>query len=267
MSGSGEQREVEARIASRRSMRLVGRPSQSAGIDATAVPEGPELIGPVTDIPPRSARAEPIRAKLLDAAEILFSRWGYTGVSVRDVTDLAATRLANVSYYFGSKQNLYIEVLKRRAGPLSEVRLRSLELNAQMAISDAAFVRAWVDSYFDPAVKLLESGDPGWDHYLKLIAQVAYSRLWPDTFKSYYNDAAEGFMRTLQDRLPLATATMIQHAFLMLTATSMYTLARTGRAETFVNPAFSSDDMTILVPLTKRYIVDGLLGFLPTAST
>lgn len=262
MSVPDEQVEAEARITKRRSMRLVGRPAGADGIDASTILEGPELIGPVTEIPARSARAEPIRAKLLDAAEILFSRWGYTGVSVRDVTDLAGTRIANVTYYFGSKQNLYIEVLKRRAGPLSDMRLRSLQLNAEMASSDEAFVRAWVDAYVDPAVKLLESGDPGWDHYLKLIAQVAYSRLWPNAFRTYYNDAAEGFMRVLQQRFPKASAEIIQHAFLMLTASSMYTLARTGRAETFSKPAFSSDDIALLGPMTKRYIVDGLLGFL-----
>jgi AcrR family transcriptional regulator len=267
MGEDDDQMDAKARIANRRSLRLVGRASPVERVDASGVLEGPELVGPVTEIPARSRRAEPIRAKLMDAAEILFARWGYTGVSIRDVTDLAGTRLANVTYYFGSKQNLYIEVLKRRAAPLSEMRLRSLALNEAMASSDLSYVKAWVDSYVDPAVKLLESGDPGWDHYLRLIAHVAYSRLWPATFNDFYNDAAAGFMASLRSRFPDVGETVIQHAFLMLTATSMYTLARTGRVETFQEPAFASDDIELLAPLTKRSIVGGLVELLNIRSS
>ena len=36
-------------------------------------------------------------------------------------------RVANVSYYFGSKQNLYYEVLRRRSEPLSRMRLERIK--------------------------------------------------------------------------------------------------------------------------------------------
>jgi hypothetical protein len=44
----------------------------------------------------------------------------------------------------------------------------------------------------------------------------------------------------------------------------MYTLARTGRVETFERPAFASDDLDRLGPQTKRFIQGGLKAlFLP----
>lgn len=256
---------AEARIASRLSLRLVGRPVEGRPTDAASIPEGPELIGPITEIPTRSARAEPIRRQLLDAAEVLFARWGYTGVSIRDITDLAGTRLADVTYYFGSKQNLYFAVLKRRAEPLGEKRIAALRQCEALGLSGRAFVAAWVTAYMDPAVELLASGEPGWDHYLRLIGHVAYSRLWPDMLKSFYNDVAERFIEALRREFPDASDIRIQHSFLMLTAASMYTLARTGRVETFANPAFSSDDIALLGPLTREFVVAGILGLLPEA--
>lgn len=264
IEGSSPPQLVEARIAARRSRRLVGRAVET-GFSAANVLDGPELVGSVTDLPDRSARAEPIRTRLMDASELLFSRWGYTGVSVRDVTELAATRLADVTYYFGSKQNLYFEVLKRRATPLGLARVAALEICEGKKWQGEAFLRGWVDAYLDPALALLASGDPGWDYYFRLIGHVAYSRLWPDTFTKFYNVTAERFIESLGAKFPDGSRAQIQHAFLMLTASTMYTLARTGRAESLKDPAFVSSDMPQLGPLTRDFVVAGLADlFLPS---
>lgn len=254
---------VEARLISRRSRRLVGREMLSeAAIDTNSVPEGPELVGPVTPIPERGERSHEIREKLLDTAELLFSRWGYTGVSVRDVTDLAGMRLANVNYYFGSKQNLYLEVIRRRAMPVSELRIAALQALDDGERSDQDYIRGYVDAYVDPALTLLESGSEGWRSYFRLIAHVAYSRLWPQTMQAFYNEAAHAFIASLQRRFPQADRATVQNLFLMMVASSMYTLARTGRVETLDEPAFSSDDLYLLGPRTKEFIVNGMAAVL-----
>lgn len=255
-------KDAEARIALRRNLRLLGRPASESPLDSAHIPEGPELVGAVTDIPKRSGKAESIRTHIIDAAELLFARWGYTGVSVRDVTDLAGRRLADVTYYFGSKQNLYLEVLRRRAAPLGEARLAELERCDDQDLKGRAYVEVWVNAYLDPPLKLLETKDEGWSNYLRLIGHVAYSRLWPDHWGTFYNTPAERFMESLRAKFPSASDENIQHCFLMLTASSMYTLARTGRVETFQKPAFSSDDIGLLGPLTREFIVAGVAGIL-----
>jgi AcrR family transcriptional regulator len=262
---SGRTKSAEGRIAARRSRRLVGRAVKADGLDRANVLEGPELVGALTEMPQRSPRAEPIRRDLMDAAELLFARWGYTGVSVRDVTDLAGRRLADVTYYFGSKQNLYFEVLKRRAAPLGEARVAALEACDREECTAVAYIGGWVDAYLDPPLKLLALQDPGWDNYFRLIAQVAYSRLWPDTFTTFYNVTAERFMASLEARFPGAAPATIQHCFLMLTATTMYSLARTGRVETLAKPAFRSDDMGLVGPLTRDFVALGISGLLVRA--
>lgn len=199
----------------------------------------------------------------MDAAELLFARSGYTGVSVRDVTDLARTRLAHITYNFGSKQNLYLEVLRRRAVPLAEDRERALAtLLADPPVDDRDWLRGYVDAYVDPALARLASNDQGWRSYLRLIANVAYSRLWPQSLIGPYNETAYLYIDALTSRFPNAGPVLVQHLFLMMVASSMYTLARTGRVETFDRPAFASDDLDVLGPLTKRFIVDGLAAAL-----
>ncbi len=72
------------------------------------------------------APQKPARERLLDAAEELFADAGFNGVSVRQIVDRASVNLGAIPYHFGTKENLFKEVLLRRAEPLREERRRLL---------------------------------------------------------------------------------------------------------------------------------------------
>jgi TetR/AcrR family transcriptional regulator, regulator of cefoperazone and chloramphenicol sensitivity len=55
-----------------------------------------------------------IRERLLDEAEALFAEKGYNTVSVREIIAAANCNLAAINYYFGTKENLYLEVFRSR---------------------------------------------------------------------------------------------------------------------------------------------------------
>lgn len=55
---------------------------------------------------------ESTRVKLLSAATLLFSRKGFDRVSVRDIAKESGYNISLVSYYFGGKERLYIEIFK-----------------------------------------------------------------------------------------------------------------------------------------------------------
>ena len=61
-----------------------------------------------------SAKSEPVREKLLDAAEVLFCEKGFDGTSVRDLTMAAECNVAAVNYHFGGKDKLYVEMFRRQ---------------------------------------------------------------------------------------------------------------------------------------------------------
>lgn len=52
------------------------------------------------------------RTRLLEAAERLFADRGLEATSVRDLAREARVNVAAVNYYFGSKENLYLEALR-----------------------------------------------------------------------------------------------------------------------------------------------------------
>ena len=75
------------------------------------------------------------RERLLVAAEKLFAERGMASVCVRDLVSEARVNIAAVNYYFGSKENLYLETLRysfrnsRQALP----KLEALRKDAQAA--------------------------------------------------------------------------------------------------------------------------------------
>lgn len=57
-----------------------------------------------------AARATPDR--LLDAAIDLFAQHGFHGTSIRDIAERAGANVAAAHYHYGSKESLYLEVLR-----------------------------------------------------------------------------------------------------------------------------------------------------------
>jgi TetR/AcrR family transcriptional regulator, regulator of cefoperazone and chloramphenicol sensitivity len=55
---------------------------------------------------------EQTRARLLDAAAALFAEQGFHGTTVREIAHRAGVNLAAGNYHFGSKRELYLEVLR-----------------------------------------------------------------------------------------------------------------------------------------------------------
>ena len=53
--------------------------------------------------------------QLMDSAELLFSRKGFDGTSVRDIAEAAGFNTAMISYYFGSKEKLMEEIFERKS--------------------------------------------------------------------------------------------------------------------------------------------------------
>jgi TetR/AcrR family transcriptional regulator, regulator of cefoperazone and chloramphenicol sensitivity len=53
------------------------------------------------------------KQRLLMAAEEIFADYGYEGASVRQICNKAGVNIAGVNYYFGDKENLYVEAVKR----------------------------------------------------------------------------------------------------------------------------------------------------------
>jgi AcrR family transcriptional regulator len=86
------------------------------------------------------------QVQLLDTAEMLFSRKGFDGTSVRDIAEAAGINTAMISYYFGSKEKLMEEIFERKSLNIRE--------KVDMLLKDESLdpfekIYSLVDSYID----------------------------------------------------------------------------------------------------------------------
>ncbi|GAB2872659.1 TetR/AcrR family transcriptional regulator [Paraburkholderia jirisanensis] len=66
------------------------------------------------------------KESILDAAEVDFSHRGYAGTTLREVALSCGVTQALITYYFGTKQQLFEEVFLRRATKISDDRVKFL---------------------------------------------------------------------------------------------------------------------------------------------
>ncbi len=126
--------------------------------------------------PVRRAKSVVVRSALLDAAESLFAEHGYHGVSIRDVATAAGVGLGRLTYNFGTKEELFRQVVARRA----EEYVGRIDRSLGRVLADAdneppspeAIIRAHVSPIFD----LARNHGDGWKKYLQLLARAMNDR-------------------------------------------------------------------------------------------
>ena len=67
------------------------------------------------------------RDRLLNTALWLFAEQGFKATSLRQITQEAGANVASVNYYFGSKEEMLNELIRRRVEPLNKRRFALLE--------------------------------------------------------------------------------------------------------------------------------------------
>jgi AcrR family transcriptional regulator len=92
--------------------------------------------------------------RLLDAAEQLFGEHGFNGVGMRALAAEAKVNLGAATYYFRSKENLYIETVMRRFRPTNTERLRLLRAAEAEANGQALDVERIVECMVRPTYLL-----------------------------------------------------------------------------------------------------------------
>ena len=100
-------------------------------------------------------------AKILDAAEELFADRGYYGVSIRQITSKAGVELALVNYHFGKKENLFHEVINRRAAEHCDGFWKALKAVKAEADGKPLRVEAVIRAFCAPIFDAFKEALPG----------------------------------------------------------------------------------------------------------
>jgi AcrR family transcriptional regulator len=184
------------------------------------------------------------KERILDAAERLFARRGFHGVSIRDITSAAGVDVAMSNYHFGPKQQLLAAVLTRRAQLLNDARLHMLDEARRKSAPKPPSTEAVINAFTYPLNDRSARGGPGWKAYFALIAQINNSAEMGGTMMSqHFDHIVHLFIDALRQSLPGTTDRELYWAYHFLSGALTLTFAETRRIDNLSNGLCRSTDL------------------------
>lgn len=203
------------------------------------------------------------RDLLLDAAESLFAERGFNGVSVRKIAAAANANLGSIPYYFGSKENLLKEVVKRSAVPELEERAAGVKKVLEAAGDGVPDVRAILEADLEPMFRRRRGN---------ITYQRLAARLWADPAVEVRRIVDEVYDRkaTIVDLALRRACPHLSHEefywrFYCLFGAVQYVLADLGKIKTLAGSDFETSDPNVALKYIIPFLAAGLLA--PPART
>jgi AcrR family transcriptional regulator len=206
----------------------------------------------------KKTAGRPGKERILDAAEALFARRGFYGVSLRDITEAAGVDVALVAYHFGGKRELFTAVFERRAEVLNRERLELLEDVRRRALPAAPSLEAICNAFFQPLLERSARGGPGWKSYFALVAYVNNSpEFGPLMMTRHFDPLVDRFIAVLREALPDCPPREIYWGYQFLTGALTLTFAETGRIDKLSGGLCRASDLDSVYERLAPYVAAG----------
>jgi AcrR family transcriptional regulator len=143
------------------------------------------------------------KERILDTAERLFSKQGYSATSLRGIIAEADVNLAAVHYHFHSKEALLEAVILRRWLPANRDRLAMLNVCEQEAGEDAPALEKVIEAFVAPTFRMARDPSSGGMVFMELLGRLhAEGDLLPKILTSQFGEVLERFGLALRRALP-----------------------------------------------------------------
>jgi len=192
---------------------------------------------------PAKAGGVDLKAAILNAAEGLFARHGFYGVTTRQVASEAGVDTALIHYYFGAKRELFDAVLLRRAEILNDERAAAMTAY-EAAHPGTMTAEGVIAAFIDPLVERALTGGQGWKNWFALVAQLNITPDWGgEVMNRFFDPVVRQLIETLQRAMPEARLPDLYWGYQFLTGAMMLTVAETGRIDQLSDGLCASSDL------------------------
>ncbi|MGN6375382.1 MAG: TetR/AcrR family transcriptional regulator [Sphingomonas sp.] len=203
-------------------------------------------------------RAESLK-QILDAAEYLFSKKGFDGVTLRDVAQRVGIHTTLLHYYFEDKAALFRSVFERRAGVTSGMRMAALEQYEEEA-GDNPTVEGALHAFLDTDLDLYREGGEGWMNYAAFGARISNTPEGAELMDEYFDPVVLKLVSILKRALPDYSEEDIFWGYHFVTGSLMNTLAHTGRIDRLSGGVCHSNDFLAVKKRMAKFMAAGFLA-------
>ena len=220
----------------------------------------PEERKPRSKSSAKAERRADMMEQILDAAELLFSRHGLYGVTLKDVAKRIGVHHTLINYYFEDKKKLFDTVFARRAVITSERRMRLLD-EYDKATRGKPSVEGALRVFLDSDLDLFIEGGEGWRNYGALGAQVANTPEWgAEMMDQHFDPVVLRLIDLLKKALPDCAEEDIFWGYHFVTGALMLTLAQTGRIDKLSGGLCRSSDYAAVKERMATFMAAGFLA-------
>lgn len=229
--------------------------------------KNPTMGGTVIPIGEARNGAAATKDRILDAAEALFVEHGFEATSLRAITAAAEVNLAAVNYHFGSKEELFEAVLKRRLDPMNQRRVALLSaLEARAGAAPVPCDRI-LSALFLPALELARDPARGGSDFLRLLGR-AYADPAPFIrrfLSAQYAQMIARFKEAFARALPALPRKELSWRLHFMMGALSYTLAGTDALKLIheIAPAEGGPNDELLLRRLAPFLLAGLTSPLP----
>lgn len=196
--------------------------------------------------------------RLLDAAEELFAKDGFSAVTVRQIAKKAEADISLVYYHFKSKRELFEAVLMRRAKYLNDLRLNELEKIERRHEDDSPTLEEIIYAFVYPLLQKLSEDHEEWTHYFSLIAMVNNSPSWGgEMMTKYFDPLVQRFLKAIRRVFPDCDERDLYWSYHFLSGALTLTFAETGRIDNLSDGLCISSDMKSIIERLPLFIAGG----------
>jgi AcrR family transcriptional regulator len=203
------------------------------------------------------------RERLLNTGQRLFAEKGFSKVTLRELTTAAGTNLGSVNYYFGSKDQLLLALIRRAARRVQEERLKLLAQARQSLGSVAEKVRAVLHALLAPAIASAAESEVDFLYSALIARTLADSpKEMTDTLvrqTSHLNP----FVEALQGLLPAVPVSELYWRLHFVLNIEHALVTEAERLQHMSGGLCDTRDRAATLQRVLDFVVPGLLGLMP----
>src|SRR5487761_1917907 len=205
------------------------------------------------------------RQRILDAAEVLFTDYGFEATTMRQITGAAGVNLAAVNYHFGSKEELVHGASRRRLTWLNQQRLRELDRLEAEAGGQPLKPSQILEVFFGVALKMAADTKGGGRTFMRLLGRT-YSK--PSEFvrgflAEEYAAVIRRFKAALIKELPGVPEEEIFWRFHFMLGAMSYAICGPDALHIVAEDALDDGDAEALYARLMSFMLGGLRAPLP----
>lgn len=212
--------------------------------------------------PGRPREGGELREVILDNAELAFAEHGFAGARVRDIAAMAGVNQALIRYYFGSKEDLFDEVFRRRASVISGARHVLLDrlLERDQAPKVAEIVRAYLQPQWD-----MKHSSPNGAAFVRLQSRLHAE---PEEHalrlrREVYDASAKRYIQALAEALPEIPREVISVRMAFLVGTYLFMLNDLARLNDLTDGQIGEVGPEAMLAHLERFLTAGLSAPVP----